>query len=340
MLVALAGVLALLAPLPAAAQPGSHIALPEVMPGDRLLVSHRAPSGAFDLHTVNWDASDRTVLGGGFAPAWSPDGRSVAFVSVSFPATAIDVASADGSTITRVADPGIAPSWSPDSTRLVYSTAVASGPLHLATLDGTSTPVPGTAGAVQPVWSPSGGWIAYITSAHDLLVVRPDGSERRVVAARAFGHAWSPDSAQLTYVTGDAGDNLESRLMTVRRDGTGSRLLADFNRAMHPTFSPSGRDIAVSAATSGGSLDIWRVDPTDGRAQRLTNSTRDDVSPVWTAGGGNLAFTRSEDFDHEGLPTDVWQVDVLGHQARPITDTGLDRARGVRPRPNAAPGWR
>lgn len=326
--------MALLAPLPAVAQAGSHHALPDVMPGDRLLVAHRAPSGAFGLHTVNWDASDRTVLpAGGVTAAWSPDGRSIAYADTSPTATAIDVVSADGATAsTRVADPGISPSWSPDSTRLVYSTAAVWGPLHITTLDGDATPVPGTAGALQPVWSPSGGWIAYITRTHDLVVVRPDGSDRRVVAARAFEHAWSPDSSQLTYVTGDAG-GFESRLMTVRRDGTGGRLLADFDRAMHPTFSPSGRDVAVSAATPGGSLDIWRVDLTDGSAHRLTHSTRDDVRPVWTAGGGTLAFTRSEDFDDGDLrlPTDVWRVDSLGHQARPITDTGLDQVVAFAP---------
>lgn len=98
----------LVAPVSAAgAKDTRHHELPDAMPGDRLLVTHRALSGAFEVHSVNLDASDRTVLTSGasdFAAVWSPDGRHIAFHRVDHPANAVYVVSRDGATTTRVAD--------------------------------------------------------------------------------------------------------------------------------------------------------------------------------------------------------------------------------------------
>lgn len=339
MVTVLAGFVALLLAAPAAAQsPGGHIALPDELPGDRLLVNHRTPEGDFELHTVNWNASDRTVLTSGaadFAGTWSPDGRHVAFHRVEAPADGLYVVTSDGATTTRLADWGASPSWSPDSSRLVYSPAREGSPeaLHIATLDGSLTPIPGTEGGVDPVWSPNGAWIAYGDPGGALTVVRPDGADRRVVAGDAFDHEWAPDSGALTYVTGSregAPGDPDARLMIVRRDGTGTRELARFPRIIQPAFSPSGRDIAFSAR-SDGSLDIWHVEVATGGVSRVTESAADDLHPTWTAGTFAIAFTRMDDVAATSSPTDVWWAAPLGGHEQRITDTGRDRAEEFAP---------
>lgn len=338
MLLALAGVLALLLPLPAApaaAQTAGHLQLPEAMPGDRLLVSHRTDEGHLELHTVNWDARERTVLTSGetdFAGTWSPDGRHVAFHRIQAPADGLYVVTSDGAATVRLDDWGYSPSWSPDSDRLVYSPSTEADPvpLRITTLGGSSTSVPGTTGGADPVWSPDGAWIAYVQPGRsELVVVRPDGSDRRVLAPDAFDVRWSPDSAQLAYVTGgrEGGPaDPDSRLMLVRRDGTQARQLARFPRILQPAFSPSGRDIAFSARTSGGPLNIWRVELADGSAHQLTEFSSDDMHPTWVAGTHAIAFTRNEDVNRTASPTNVWWAHPGGGHTQRITDTGSDHA--------------
>jgi Tol biopolymer transport system component len=95
----------------------------------------------FELHVMNLDGTDRRQLTdndtGDDSPAWSPDGKKIAFVSnraESAPCLFHDctgstnelyVMDADGGDVTRLTetphDEGGSFSWSPDGTRIVYS---------------------------------------------------------------------------------------------------------------------------------------------------------------------------------------------------------------------------
>lgn len=329
--------LALLVPAPAAAQTAGHVDLPETMPGGRILVSQRTPAGT-ELHTINWDASDRTVLTSGaadFAGTWSPDGRHVAFHRVESPADGVYVVASDGTTEPRLLGRGHSPSWSPDSVQVVYSPSLEADPvpLRVATLDGSSTPVPGTAGGIDPRWSPDGATIAYVQPRNgELVVVRPDGSGRRALATNARSIEWSPDSTHVAFASSEIVDGRDvTRLRLVPRDSAQPRRLAEFAQLTHVAFSPSGRDLAVSARQPGGSFDIWLVPVAGGDARRLTSSGNDDLNPAWTASPSTVAFTRSPNVSDEHAPDDVWQAFMPSGPARPITDTGNDAMEGFAP---------
>lgn len=318
----------LLIPSVAVAQDG-HIDLPVSMPGDRLLVQHVTEDG-FELHTVNFDASERTVLtsaptAADFAGTWSPDGRYIAFHRNEAAGNAVYVATSDGADVTRLADRGHTPSWSPDSTRLVYSASTEGDlrPLRIVDLDGSSTAIPGTRGGGDPVWSPNGAFIAYVdTQRSEVVVVRPDGSGRQVVA-QGSSPQWSPDSAQVAFVRQRGSDQ---QLVIARRDGSQRRALATFTEILSPAFSPSGRDVAVAVIEEGGGSDIWRVEVASGSTQQLTDSEADDVVPTWTADSSTIAFTRADDLPHLDSPADAWRVSSSGGPPQPITDSGSDYA--------------
>lgn len=330
--------LALLVPAAASAQTAGHVDLPDTMPGDRILVSHRTAE-EIGLHTVNWDASDRTVLTSGaadFAGTWSPDGRDVAFHRAEDPADGVYVVASDGTTAPRLLDRGHSPSWSPDSARVVYSPSVEGNPapLRIAARDGSSTtPIPGTAGGTSPTWSPDGATIAYVHPRKgELVVVRPDGSGRRVLATNARSLEWSPDSTEVAFATSEIVNGRDvARLHLVPRDSAQPRVLAEFTHLTHVAFSPSGRDLAVSARQSGGTFDIYRVSVADGGVQQLTSSADDDFNPAWTASPFTVAFTRTPDGSDEHSPDDVWQVFFPSGPARRITDTGSDAMEGFAP---------
>jgi Tol biopolymer transport system component len=75
---------------------------------------------------MNQDGSNvRTLTNNGIAPAWSPDGTRIAFVSL-FPGNfEIQVMNADGSGVTRLTSHSATdwkPTWSPDGTRIAFQT--------------------------------------------------------------------------------------------------------------------------------------------------------------------------------------------------------------------------
>src|SRR5680860_1308334 len=339
----LGGVLVLvMTAVPAAAQvpqARQHVDLPEAMPGDRILVQQRTPEG-MELATGGIDGGDHTVLTSGhsdFAPAWSPDGRHVAFLRVEVPTDGLWLVSADGADgggARRLADRGHSPSWAPDSARLVFSpsTEAAPEPLRVATLDGSTVPIPGTDGGIDPVWSPDGSVIAYVEPQRDyaLVLVRPDGSLRTVVGTGAAEPTWSPDSLSVAYV-----QRTEAGQLLLRSDSAGSEVYLVTDRMssiQQLAYSPAGDRIAFAGVQGDSNLDIWTARVADGELQRLTTDPAAEFAPAWSASARSVAFTRSEDLFAASPPTDVWVVpagDTSMGPARRITTTGSSHVAAV-----------
>lgn len=334
---ALTGLLVVLAVAgPGLAQAGGHTDLPDTMPGIRLLLTHATADGV-GVHTTSWGGTDRTVLTSGAAdtaPAWSPDGRHVAFLRSEAPRDGLYVVTSDGNATTRLADGGHNPSWAPDSARIVSAPATERDPrpLRITGLDGSSTPVPGTEGGTNPVWAPNGAHIAYLgADGGGLTVVRPDGSNRRVIHDGVALHPdWSPDSTRVAFVRPGSD---RDQLMMAHRDGTQSVTLAERDEIATPAFAPDGRHLAFAAAEGAGSFNVWNLDLADASADQLTDSATDDIRPAWTASAGSVGFTRVSDLEDEHATRDVWHTTTQGEPARQITDTGADTLEQF------APGW-
>lgn len=190
-------------------------------------------------------------------PAWSRDGRRIAFER----GGNIVVVPASGGapqTVTRGASFESEPAWSPDGRWIAF-------------LDGVG------------VRGPFAGEVA---------IVRPDGSGRRRVTRNREPEGnlrWLPDSRRVAFVLG------EHELTTVDvRTGRVNRLTREFCGHERLLGAAVARRAPVIAFTSAVRNDrqIWATSA-DGRSSApLVSSCADEESPAWAADGGRLAFVR------------------------------------------------
>jgi Tol biopolymer transport system component len=246
-------------------------------------------------------------------PAWSADGRWIAFASnrarVGLDQTSLWLVEARrGSSLhrlTRERSVDRDPRWSPDGRHLVYASS-AGVTFDLWVLDLT----PGPGGRPRPVGRPR-------------RLTRTDALDELTPSV-------SPDGRTVVYMGLDR-QTQRSRLYLVPIAGGPSRPLTDGPADLTPSFSPDGRVIAFAAPVKGrGDTDLWAVDADGGRRRLLVGEPlADETGPVWSADGRFLFATSVLRSVASGLPilSSLAFVD-LGEQ-RPILRALHDPAQVV-----------
>jgi sugar lactone lactonase YvrE len=191
-------------------------------------------------------------------PAWSPDGRRLAYVAAgSGGASDLFVIDADGTHAGRITWTAnvdeTSPSWSPDGKRLVVE---RSGTIVTVRADGTGKRV--LASGWDPAWSPGGRLIAFSNGADLYLVAPRKGRLRRLTSTPApdSAPAWAPDGRRLAFISEDSGAAdvhvLDLRSRQVRR------LTQDAAVDASPAFSADGRSVIFVSDRTGVET-LWRV---------------------------------------------------------------------------------
>ncbi|MFD7630237.1 protein kinase [Streptomyces sp. NPDC059851] len=179
--------------------------------GTRLAVL-RAEKGVQQLFVVNLaDGSARQVTSGTGQvedPAWSPDGKRIAFCMPSgkddwqIHAVDADAPGAAPQQLTRLPHPALDPVWSPDGRTFAYTAGTygrgTQGDIRVVGTDGTGDRalVATDAHEMDPAWSPDGGWLAFVRGPYEkpvIWAVRADGTDSRslTTASASEGHpAW------------------------------------------------------------------------------------------------------------------------------------------------------
>jgi Tol biopolymer transport system component/DNA-binding winged helix-turn-helix (wHTH) protein len=284
-----------------------------------------------------------------YSPAWSPDGRFIAFRRDLSPEKAsVLLIPALGGPERKIAEvfksafllgPFLA--WSPDGNSLVISDRDPSnGPaaLFLLAIDTgekrrLTSPPPQVRGDSGPAISPDGRTLAFsrmVDASADLYLVdisdriKPVGEAKQVALGNlsAYSPAWTEDGREIVFrhVGHDSGLWRIPISVPANRSAEPRRFPTLGENAFDPAISRRGNRLAYSNLISHSS--IWRI-PRDryvknagsiNRATPFIFSTRDDVDPQFSPDGKRIAFSSTRSGNWE-----IWLSDIDGSNPVQLT---------------------
>ncbi len=291
-------------------------------------------------------------------PAWSPDGKLLAYAAEVGGFRQILVRPMAGGAerqLTEARRDHIQPAWSPDGSRIAFVRgATATGKLEPSEVDGyyfegaelwtreleSGRETKLLDNGFNPSFSPDGRRLAFdalLAGGQRVWVSDPRGRNPRQVtsdSSEAVVHTqprWSPDGSRLVFrrIEKTKSDIAIADFATQRV----TPVTDDYVFDTDPTWSPDGRAIYFSSYRGGG-LNLWRV-PVEasgapaGPAVQLTTGAGEDVQASLAPDGRHLVFAV------QGINSDLWRLPVSPESGRsagpaePVLATTRVESRGT-----------
>jgi Tol biopolymer transport system component len=256
--------------------------------------------------------------------AWSPDGKSIAYLKTVEGIPQLMVRALDSATpiqLSKSREPVSHTFWSPDSTLIYYTLNAGKGalwavspsggrPAHI--LDDLRTAAISPDGKTLTLWRATENAGAIQSS---LWLSSPPGSPPRPYPSAPFSIpldsdgnslSFSPDGNSILLITAGITPTIWLLPFPETR-GTPRRLFAatEFNWVPRAGWMPDSRRAMLSFSTVAGQPALWLADLKTEKLRRLTASAGSEEGPSVSPDGRRMAFTSAtDDYDLIELPLD------------------------------------
>jgi Tol biopolymer transport system component len=264
-------------------------------------------------------------------PAFSPDGKSLAFVrTTGVVREEVFVMAASGGAPKQLTFDGaqvFGLAWTADGREIVFSStrsgnivlwrvAVEVGtPQRLLTVDPT---------ALYPSISRKGDRLAYTTAFEDSNIWRVQFSQRGKIisppnllisATRAdFDPQYSPDGKRIAFISARTG---KLEIWLCDENGANTLQLTNLEGATgNLAWSPDGTHIAFRVRADENS-DIFEISVEDRKPRRLTSEVSEDTAPSWSKDGRWIYFASNRSGQSQ-----IWKIPAGGGQPIQVTKNG------------------
>lgn len=272
---------------------------------------------------VRQQLTDETTAS--FHPAWSPDGRRIAFHRRIGGWKHIFTMKADGTDLKQLTvgeNANFNPAWSHDNRIAFVCNRNQSEQICVINADGSGFVqlTVGERGNDQPAWSPDSRWLAF-SRACSIYIMDADGANVVQLIQGSDFHcfgwpAWSPDGANIAFRYGSASGGA---IYVLDMAGNIRQLTNAVGNNRKPSWSSDGKRIAFER---DGQIFLINADGT-GLTELTSVGSSGNRYPEWSPTGNKIAFEHLTGGDityGDGL----YQIDVMT-----VTSSGT-RPRSLR----------
>jgi TolB protein len=226
------------------------------------------------------------------SPAWSPDGRELAYVSFESQKAVVWVQSVMTGQRRQLANfrgSNSAPAWSPDGRELVVTLSTAGiAQLFVMPREGGTPRRLTTSNSIdtEATYSPDGRLVYFVSDRGGgpqiYRVPAAGGAPERVTftGAHNISPSVSPDGRLLAYVARQSNGAFKVAVLDIDGSGGPPRLLTDTTDDESPSFAPNGRLIVYTSRENR--RDVLMTTTLDGKIKtRLVSSGADMLEPAW-----------------------------------------------------------
>jgi Tol biopolymer transport system component/predicted Ser/Thr protein kinase len=312
--------------------------------GKWLAFDEGTQQGPWGISLVSLERGEKRRLtlnaaGVDYSPAFSPDGRHLAYVSCPGWPYGCDVYLLElGSDLAprarprrvteqRIAIQGLA--WTSDSQSVVYAASRCIWPssFDLWRADSSGTKAPARidlAGldARYPAIARGSSRLVYAcstTDSSDIWRYQIGKHPERFISSSLteYSPQFSPDGKRIVFQSNRAGGCEE--IWVSNQDGTNALPLTNGLGRMQgtPRWSPDGRWIAFDSQGQDGHADIYIIDADGGQLRRLTTFATDESVPSWSRDGKWIYFKSNRTGRNE-----IWRMRFGGGEVFQVTNNG------------------
>ena len=225
----------------------------------------------FVMNVKTFQVKQLTHTGNGDAPAWSPDGKQIAYQD-NQRIVIVDSAGIFKRAITTSISSGYKPAWSPDGSMLAI-TDRDSRIMLIRISDLTLQPVNQGLNGTNPSWSPDGKRLAFIYD--DLYIEDTDGANSHLltVIGNISHPSWSPDGQSIAFA-----HEINSQRHDVDILDLASKTITTVTQGIQPAWSPDGKKLAFISDRSG-QTEIYTINVDGTGLTQLTYNPSGGICP-------------------------------------------------------------